>query len=330
MKEWILAFSALGGTFIITPALRQILKRLQQNGRWPILTRLAPTVTNLLYVLGFRLFAEIAPLPPRLETWIDGGIYVFSIIIYLQLILRAALIGIEWSSTQTHHSEVLHTGFIPLLKNIITLFVFFSAGIMILKHFNYDVMSLVTALGVSSLAVGLAAKDTLSNMISGFILIIDRNLSPGDRINLSGAVGDVRAIGLRSTQIRMADGNTLIVPNSELVNTRLMNQSIPSREVTCTLFLKVPYSVSFPQVKELCLMLLKDIEKISSDKPTWVNLASLSDGYQLIQVGFWVRDLNHTGSATSEFHEKILARFKEDQIPLVSLPIPLPGSAAPG
>ena len=93
--------------------------------------------------------------------------------------------------------------FLPLIEKISTIFIFLIGIIVVLKHFNYDVLSLVTALGIGSLAIGLAAKDTLANMISGFTIMVDRPFRVGDRIQLSsGEVGDVLEIGLRSTKIK--------------------------------------------------------------------------------------------------------------------------------
>jgi MscS family membrane protein len=317
LEEWVAALAVLAATIIITGTTRSLLKRLHNDHNLPVLRELAPTISNILYIVGLRLATDLAPLSGKVETWIHNGIYVLAVFIFLNLVQRAALLGIKWSAIRSHNTETLQQGFLPLLRNVITLFVFLSGGIMILKHFNYDVMSLLTALGVGSLAVGLAAKDTLSNMISGFILIIDRNLTPGDRVNLSGSVGDVMEIGLRSTQIRMTDGNTLIVPNSDLVNTKILNLSLPTKEVACTVQLRVPLSAPFKKIKELCLITLKQLHQVSEFKTGWVQIASLADGHQLIQVGFWIKEFAVSGQVTSDFHELILDRLEQEGIPLL-------------
>jgi small-conductance mechanosensitive channel len=286
--DWALALGVLIATGVVVAFVRTLLKRLKgrDSRRWAAVHELAPSLSNLIYIVGLHVFSEIAPLTPSLDKWLDNAIYVVAVLILLGLLRRADLIGIEWSSTRSESSRTLQLGFIPLMKNVITLFVFFSGAIMILKRFNYDVMSLLTALGVGSLAVGLAAKETLSNMISGFTLIIDGNLRPGDRINLGGTVGDVEEIGLRSTRMKMGDGNTLIVPNSELVNTKLLNLSMPNREVTCSSVIRVPYSVPFPKLKALCLDVLQQVEKIDHNSGKWVQITSLAEGFQTINVGF--------------------------------------------
>jgi MscS family membrane protein len=317
LREWIFALCIFAGTLILATGVRLFLKRLHNDWKWQPLLQLAPTLSNLIYIIGLRLAVELAPLSERAEIWVDNAIYILAIIIILRLIQRAALLGITWSTLKSSNSQALHLGFIPLLRNVVTLFVFMTGGIMILKHFDYDVMSLVTALGVGSLAVGLAAKDTLSNMISGFIIIIDRNLRPGDRVNLNGAIGDVVEVGLRSTQIQTGDGNTLIVPNAELVNTKILNLSMPSRELSCTVSIRVPFSIPFSEVKEICLNILNQMNKLSRKRQSWVNLVSLSEGYQSIQIGFWVLDLNDSGGAISEFNERLLREFEERKMSLL-------------
>ena len=267
-------------------------------------------------MIGLRVFAELAPLNPKLDSWLDSAIYVVAVIIVLRIIRRAAMVAIEWSAVKSRESHALQQGFIPLVRNLITLFVFFTGAIMVLKRFNYDVMSLLTALGVGSLAVGLAAKDTLSNMISGFTLIIDRNLQPGDRINLGGSQGDVVEIGLRSTRINTGNGNTLIVPNSEMVNTKILNLSLPSRESTCSSSFGVPYSVAFARVRALAVEILAQVAKCNQSRAKWVTLDGLANGCQTVTVGFWLHDMDDQGAALTDFHEKLLARLAQEQIAL--------------
>ena len=145
-------------------------------------------------------------------------------------------------------SAALQHGFIPLIKNISTLFVFVMGGIMVLKHFGYDVMSLLTALGVGSLAVGLAAKEALSNMISGFVLIMDGTFAAGDRISSGRDHG--RRRGNRAPQHADSNGRGQHDDRSELRSREQSHhQSLgPSRASTCTTQIRVPYSADFERV----------------------------------------------------------------------------------
>lgn len=316
--EWIIAFMIIFATVGMASFTRATLKWAGQNKSWAFLTLLAPAISNLIYVLGLKLFIDIIPFQPKLLAWLDSGAYIVATLIILWLTRRAILVGIEWGASRSITSQVLHQGFIPLMRNVVTLFIFLSGGIMVLKHFNYDVMSLVTALGVGSLAVGLAAKDTLSNMISGFMIIIDRNLSPGDRINLSGTIGEVDEIGLRSTRIKTGEGNMLIVPNSELVNTKILNLSNPFPQMSGSTSIRVSCQVPFKKVREISLQTMKSIDKIAHSRGTWVHLTSLSEGHQLITIGFWVNQIDDYGPALSELNQKLVDHLTEEGIPLLS------------
>jgi small-conductance mechanosensitive channel len=279
-----------------------------------IFREVIPGLYRIVYLVAFKLVLDVVPLHPKLADWLNHAVYVFGVYVVLWLVRRLAMLGIEWSAVRAQASATLQQGFLPLMRNVVTLFIFFSGAIMVLKHFNYDVMSLITALGVGSLAVGLAAKDTLSNMISGFTLIIDRNLHPGDRISLAGATGEVEEIGLRSTRIRTGNGSMLIVPNAELVNTRILNLSQPTRAVAGSVSVRVSAKVPFEQVRKLCLEVVGGLERAKRGS---VHLASLADGHQLVNVGFWVDDLDQEGAAVSELNEKLQARFAREGIPLL-------------
>jgi small-conductance mechanosensitive channel len=321
-REWIEAISLLLVSLLSIGILKRFLIRTQKHGARHVVAQLLPYILNLGYVVALRIFLDAAPLRPRLALWTEHLTYVLTVWLFLVLVRSAFMLGVEWSTRRAGSSDTLKQGFIPLLRNLVTLFIFIMGGIMILKHFNYDVMSLLTALGVGSLAVGLAAKEALSNMISGFVLIMDRNLRMGDRISLGGITGDVSEIGLRSTRILVGDGTTLIVPNFDLVNNRILNLTDPSRAVSCSTIIRVPYSADFQSIQLICLSIIKDGLKVDQSKGKWVNLARVADGFQEINVGWWLIDLDDQGDSLTDFHQKLLAKLKAAGISLIEAPLP--------
>ena len=312
IREWGLPIAILVLTGFGSAAAKVLCQRLGQHPKRNYLLQLGPPLSSLIYIFGLRAFGDVAPIHPKLLIWLENGVYVLAVILILNLFRRAALTAFEWGVGR-RHSPTLQLGFLPAIRNVLTLFVFMMGGIMILKHFNYDVMSLLAALGVGSLAVGLAAKETLSNMISGFILIIDRNLKPGDRINLAGSVGDVDEIGLRSTRIRTGDGNLLIVPNSDLVNNRLINLSLPTRQGVCSTTFKFPYSVPFQTIKQICAdSIAKTIPAVPGKN--WIHLSSLNEGCQTVTFGFWLKEMDDQAEALTQFHGHVLEGFQKKEI----------------
>jgi MscS family membrane protein len=327
LEGWLQPTLIFIGTLVVLIFSRWLLARLGRKARLTLLGRLAPQASNLVLLFGLQMMIETAPIPAKAEAWSRAGIYVLGVFLVLGLVRRAALLGLEWGAVRAPSGSItLQEGFVPLIRNLITLFVVLAGGIMILKHFGYDVLSLLTALGVGSLAVGLAAQPTLSNMISGFTLIIDRNLKPGDRITLAGQTGEVEEIGLRSTRIRTGNGKTLIVPNSELVNTRILNLSIPSRAVAATLQLRLAHGTPFPRIQEICREILSGLPRVLQTKGFGANLSALNELGLTVTVFFWVDDQDQEGITISEFHQKLIERMEREGLRLAQLPsvAPLP------
>ncbi len=183
----------------------------------------------LVIAIGSYLAVEMAPLPPRLDDWLSGATFVIGVIVCARLVIHLVALLLTSSVMHVSGSERarLEREYVPLAEKATSLAVSFIVVIVVAKHFGKDVTSLVAALGVGSLAIGLAAQQTLGNMIAGFVLLVDRPFRPGERVRLaSSEVGEVVIIGVRSTRIRLLDGNLLTVPNSELANSRVVTFSV--------------------------------------------------------------------------------------------------------
>ena len=98
--------------------------------------------------------------------------------------------------------------------------------LVILPFFGVNISALVAALGVSSLAIALAAQDTIANIIAGFMIMIDRPFRIGDEIKLSsGDVVKVLDIGVRRSKFISQDEAIVIIPNLELSKSKIVNYS---------------------------------------------------------------------------------------------------------
>ena len=151
----------------------------------------------IILLLGLRLSSDALSLPVRIQEIINGVIYIVGVFIAVLVIYRVADLLLKWyiKKLAKKTDKAVEKDFLPLIEKVSSIFIFLIGIIVVLKHFNYDVLSLVTALGIGSLAIGLAAKDTLANMISGFTIMVDRPFRVGDRIQLSS--GEVGAQKLR-------------------------------------------------------------------------------------------------------------------------------------
>lgn len=113
---------------------------------------------------------------------------------------------------------------LPIVRRAIGVLVWVIAALIILPLYGVNINSLIAVLGVSSLAIALAAQDTIANIISGFMIMIDRPFRVGDKIKLpTGEVVRVLKIGVRRSRFLSEDKAILIAPNSDLSKSKIIN-----------------------------------------------------------------------------------------------------------
>jgi small-conductance mechanosensitive channel len=156
----------------------------------------------------------------------DKWIFTIFAVIAVFLIHRLASAAIDWYGLNIAEktSTTLDDEFLPLMRKLVILLIWLIATLIILSRFGINTSGLIAALGVSSLAIALAAQDTISNIISGFLIIVDRPFRIDDTIKLpSGEKVKVLQIGLRRSEFLAEDGAIIIVPNLALSKSKIVN-----------------------------------------------------------------------------------------------------------
>jgi len=104
-----------------------------------------------------------------------------------------------------------------------------------LSTMGVDINALIAALGLTSLAIGLALKDTIENAITGVLLLIQRPFKVGDVIQVTSVTGTVVDVAIRTTKIKSLDGLHVLIPNRHVYDAVITNWSYyPQRRVTMT------------------------------------------------------------------------------------------------
>ncbi len=211
----------------------------------------------------------------------DTALYLITVIIVASLtarIVRTVTVHTMRSIAERQKNDEFNKTLSPLINRIITIIIVAFTAIVVLEHFGQSVTSLVTILGAGSLALGLAAQDTISNMISGFIIMIDRPFRLGDRVKIpTGETGDVYEIGLRSTKILDFDHNVLIVPNNELIKTKIVNFGYPDAETRVAVDVIAAYGSDIELVKNILLKIARSQPNVLSDPAPEAFLMKLGD-----------------------------------------------------
>lgn len=212
--------------------------------------------------------------------------------------------------------------FVPLLRKIFLIIIIVIGILVVLNRFNVNVSGIIVSLGVGSLAIALAAQETLANMIAGFVILIDRPFREGDRIRLpSGEVGDVFEIGMRSTKILDFDNNLIIVPNSELVKTKIQNITYPDYVSRVLVDVDVAYNSNIDLAKRILIEIAKTHPLTLPDFEPLVFLTKFSQNGVTLRLISRTADYRNIYQIESDFRDSILRRFSENKIEIPYLQV---------
>lgn len=207
----------------------------------------------------------------QILDYADAILYIIVVILVVKVLLNIIRVVIDWYLEQLSTEGVsdLKMTLGPLTSKVVNILVGMVGVIIVLDHFGINIGSLLVSLGVGSLAVALAAQDTIANMIAGFVILVDRPFRVGDRIELATKeIGDVQSIGLRSTKILNFDNNVIIIPNAELVKSRIVNYSYPERPMKAQVVINVGHGTDPEKMRRLlCDIALRHPDVLSAPPP---------------------------------------------------------------
>ncbi len=187
-----------------------------------------PILLFLLFLSAYAFYKLRVASYVSVELQEDLKKYLLTIvIIIIGFIIKRVIAGVStWykENIASKTASSLDDQLIPIARRLLKVAVWIVVLLIILPLYGIDISALITALGVSSLAIALAAKDTIANIISGFMIMIDRPFRIGDRVKIpSGEVVDVLEIGVRRSKFLSQDKAIVIVPNLELSKSKIIN-----------------------------------------------------------------------------------------------------------
>jgi MscS family membrane protein len=152
---------------------------------------------------------------------------------------------------------------IPFLVEILKIIIIsLSIFIFLGSVFNVDIGALIAGLGIGGLALALAAKESLENLLASFVIFFDKPFVVGDLVQVNGIVGTVERLGFRSTRIRTLEKSYLTLPNRLMIDNILDNLSLRTfRRVQFNIGLT--YNTSEAQLKNIVF----DIQKFIDEHP---------------------------------------------------------------
>jgi small conductance mechanosensitive channel len=186
-----------------------------------------------------------------------------------------------------------------------------------ISNLGVETTSFVAVFGAAGLAIGLALKDTLSNVGAAVLIIFFRPFKVGDFIEASGVMGTVKSINLFSTTLTTADNRSIIIPNGALIATNIINNTGNDKRRIDMVF-DIDYKDDMKLAKEVIMNVLLSNPKVLKDPAPVVAVGALAQSSVQIFARPWVA-VDMYWDAMFEITEAVKTEFDTHKL---SIPFP--------
>lgn len=229
--------------------------------------------------------------------------------------LAANLLKVVEDSLVQRTETTLDDTALPLINKFIRFFIVAAAIVMALSHIGVDIGPFIAGGAVAGVAIGLAAKDTLSNLIAGLLLVIDRPFDVGDRIELwttpteTATWGDVVEIGLRATKIRNPDNLIFVIPNNEIMRRDIVNYTASGDNIRLRIPISIAYDANADAAKAIIREVASQIEGVIDDPEPRVIIRRFGESSIDLQLRVWISNARQRRAISDEITERVKREF---------------------
>lgn len=312
--------------FLAKIILKQVLKPLAEKTKTKIDDLIIKSLSSIIFyialLLGFKVGLQNFEVGENIQAIFDGIINTFLVFIVAVFLLKiisgfALQQTKEWKfKTKTTADERM----IPFLQKIFKAVVIILALIFAFNAWKINISPLLATAGIAGIAIALAVKDSLNNILGGLQLVLDKTFKVGDKIQLeSGELGVVMDVGLRSTKLRTYDNEVIYIPNGYLANTKIKNFTEPDLSIRTSVNFGVEYGSDTKKVQKVVLEAMKKIESIIEQPEPVVLFLKMSDFSLDFVAKAWVESYADAYSTKLKMTDEIYNALNRANI---SIPFP--------
>jgi len=240
---------------------------------------------------------------------------VFSVLLVLVAMALSRVAEGRLSATQGLDSGV-RMGLIKVIHYLLVGF----AVLVALSAAGFDLTTLTVIGGTLGVGIGFGLQKVASNLVSGFLILFDRSIRPGDVISIGDSYGWVEKINARYLVVRDRSGVDTLIPNEELITTQVINWSYGDRHIR----LKLPVQISYDDDPELAMQLLlqgaKANDRVITDPAPASRLMGFGDNGIELELRVWIEDPEQgVANVRSDINLAIWRAFKAHGI---TIPFP--------
>ncbi len=228
--------------------------------------------------------------------------------VHLPKIVGGGKVGIDSETEMT---------FRTLISRLLVVAIYIFGVIMVIYQIpplNRLAVTLLAGAGVAGLAIGFAAQDSLSNVISGIFLAVFHPFRVGDYIDFNGEYGQIEDLTLRHTTIKIWDGRRVFVPNSIMGNQPIINWSITDPVITWRIDVGIAYTADIERARGIMLEAAKRHPLVLKNHDITVRVTELGDFAVNMRLAVDVPNRDVAYTTACDIREAIKKRFDKEGI----------------
>jgi len=320
LKSFVVVVLTLLLANLITWVLLGILQRLaslSQGKLDDILVKaLKSPVFYTVLMLGLTLSVNLMPISETLQDNLISVLQSIGILVWTRFTITLSKAVLDSLSNDQNRLHLVQAATLPLFQNLAAIIILAVAVYLLFNAWEIDMSAWLASAGIVGIAVGFAAKDTLSNLFSGVFILADAPYKIGDYVVLDGGErGKITHIGIRSTRMLTRDDVELTIPNAIMGNSKVINESGgPHLKYRIRIPVGVAYGSDIDQVETV----LKDIalaeQRICQFPEPKVRFRALGASSLDFELLGWVSHPELRGQASHFLLKAVYKQFNEHGI----------------
>jgi small-conductance mechanosensitive channel len=308
-------------TGVIFLVLQRLVKRTPSQRDDLILSAIGGSVRGILVVLVVQFATERLPFVAANFKQTLNQIYFVLYLYFISAALWRLLdVALDWYGQRRAQAGTDVSVFLKISRNFVRVLLIAVIASILLNHFGINITALIAILGIGGLALSLAAQDTLADAINGFIILFDRPFRVGDRIEINelNTWGDVIEIGMRTTRIQTRDNRMVVVPNSKIGKSQIVNYSYPDPHYRLQLDFLVSDAHDLEEIRAIMMDAVRGVEGILTDQPVQALVQEIGDGSLRFRLRWWIPSYTDTRHISDKVNTAVYYALKRSEIKLAS------------
>lgn len=187
--------------------------------------------------------------------------------------------------------------------------------LIVLQTVGINLSTVTVLAGALGVGIGFGLQNVTNNFVSGIIILFERPIKVGDRIDVGDVTGDVVRVSMRATTIVTNDNISIIVPNSDFISSKVINWSHTDRNIRFNFPVGVSYKEDPDKVRKVLLEVAAANEGVLKEPKPDVLFSDFGESYLEFKLRVWTREyINRHGVLKSKLYFEIFRKFKENGI----------------